>query len=74
MRFFLFVFSVFLGGAILLRTGYNEDAVTILVLLAVCVLAEIHKPEERTIEAGRWVMANLKWICFPLFTLSMLQR
>jgi hypothetical protein len=69
MKFILYVSVIFMGGATLLKTGYREDAVTILVLLAICIAAEIHKPEKGTIEACRWSMANLKRICLLLVSL-----
>jgi hypothetical protein len=74
MRFILLIAASFTGGAYLLSRGYREDAVTILVLIAVSIAAEIHKPEKETIKAGKWALVNLKWICIPFFTLSTLWR
>jgi hypothetical protein len=66
MRFILWVSAIFGCGATLLTKGYHEDAVTILVLLTICIAAEVHKPEKGTIQTCRWAMANFKWICLPL--------
>lgn len=65
MNFFILVSAVFSCGALLLSAGFQQDVVTLMVFLAVCIAAEIHKPEEGTIRAFRWMTENLKWVCLP---------
>lgn len=70
MNFILLMAAVFSCGALLLSAGFQEDVVTLAVLLVVMIAAEIHKPDRGTVQIYRWTMAHLKWICLPLlFTL-----
>lgn len=66
MNFIILIAATFSCGALLLSAGVQEDTVTLMVLLVICIASEIHKPEEGTLKAIDWIKANLKWICWPL--------